>query len=299
MPDVRTIAFVRTIKEQLFARAGFVLNSTSHDAFVNDDKVRIPQAGTIPSVEEDRSSYPIAVTTRTDDQKEYDLIEFSLGALRVPEKDMVELSYDKVASIIKQHSDKLNDRIALRALFNWAQSTPSVATTGSATANIAPPSGTGNRNRLALDDIAQAAAKLDEDDVPREGRYMMIPAVVYWDFIANVDKLLSKDYTDRANLPDGVVAKIFDFNIITRSYTTVYNGSDALKAVGAAAAATDQWGIVGWQMDEVARALGAIKVYSDIDDPVYQGNLYSATVRFNAVPMRNDDTGIVTILQDT
>ena len=51
--------------------------------------------------------------------------------------------------------------------------------TGTATANIAPPSGTGNRKAVLINDLATSAAKLDEDDIPQEGRWMAMPSKMY------------------------------------------------------------------------------------------------------------------------
>ena len=303
MAQVVTTAFTKVIKEKLFANAEFVKTAFSHDAFVNDHTVEIPTAGTLPDVEEDRGSCPIAVTERTDDKVSYDLIEFSLGAIRLPEKDMKELSYDKAASIVAHHMRKLNARIALRALYNWAQATAGVETTGTAIANIAPPGATGTRQPLLPIDIANAAAKLDGEDVSSQNRYLIVPYNVYWNFVeANKEYLLNLDYNKgltNGDIANGVVSQVYGFKIIPRSYTCVYNNSDVLKAVGAATATTDQWGIIGYQADEVCRALGSVKVYFNKDDALYQGDLYSATVRFNAQQMRGSNVGVVTILQDT
>ena len=303
MAQVVTTAFTKVIKEKLFAGAEFVKTAFSHDAFVNDKTVEIPTAGTLPDVEEDRSSYPIAVTERTDDKVSYNLIEFSLGAIRLPEKEMKELSYDKAASIVAHHMRKLNNRIALRALYNWAQATPPIVTSGVATTGGLPPGATGSRQPLMMVDIADAAAKLDAENVAEENRYLIIPSNVYWNFVeANKAYLVSLDYNKNltnGDIANGIVSKIYGFNIIKRAYTCVYDGSDVLKAVGAATAATDQWGIIGYQADEVCRALGSVKVYLNKDDALYQGDLYSATVRFNAQQMRGGNIGVVTILQDT
>lgn len=309
--DVRTTAFTRVIKEQLFAGNEFLLKSVSHDAFVNNLTVEIPISGTLPDIVEDRTSYPIAVQERTDTKQTYDLIEFSLGVVKLSEKEKKELSYDKASSILRQHMLSLKNRIALRGLYNWAgtglvsASGQIILTTGTTTANIAPPGGTGNRNSLSLDDMSYAALKLDEDEMPMEGRYMAMPARVYRDFVnQNKAYLLNQDYNknlSNGDISDGVVSKVMGFKIIPRSYTIAYAdaATPTKKAVGAATATTDRYGIVGWQMDEVARALGSTKVYRDVDSATYQGDLYSATQRFNNTQMRTDGAGIVTIVQDS
>lgn len=309
MADVRTIHFLNTIKEKLFAGAEFVKTAVSHDGFVNNKTVEIPQAGAIPAVQEDRSSLPATISQRTDDKQTYNLIEFTTDPILVKSKDKSELSYDVVSSILKQHMDKLNDRIALRALYNWAgagllsASGQIIETTGTDTANIAPPSGTGNRKGLTLLDVAEAAKKLDKDNVSDQNRYMVIPPDMYWNFVETYKaQLLNLDYNKNltnGDIANGVVAKVYGFNMIKRSYTTVFDNetTPVKKAVGAAAAATDNWAAIGFQADEVCRALGSIDVFSELGKPDYYGDVYSALVRFNAEQMRTDGTGIVTVVQ--
>jgi hypothetical protein len=265
----------------------------------------------MPDVVRDRNVFPIPVTDREDAKQTYDLVEYSLGAIRVSDKNKKELSYDQAASILRQHVNKLNDEIGLDAAYNLGGADLVTAggqiilTTGTSTAGIAPPSGTGSRNSLALLDIANSAKKLDKDKVSTEGRYMIIPADIYWDFVEkNKTQLLNLDYNKNltnGDISNGVVSKVYGFKIITRAHTLVYadGATPTKKAVGAAGAATDHWACVGWQEDEVSRALGSIQVYSDMASPTYQGDIYSALVRFNNTPMRTDGTGLVTIVQDS
>jgi hypothetical protein len=304
MADVRTIQFTKIVKEVLYSDSEFIKTLTSHDGFVNNDKVQIPTGGTLPDVEEDRSSFPITVVERTDDSVEYDLIEFSLGAIRIPEKDMKELSYDKAKSIIIQATRKLRDRIGLRALYNLAQSTAAVETSGTAAAGLTPPSGTGNRQPLELLDLSDAAAKLDEDKVSQMNRYCILPSKVYRNFVHNNRAyLLNMDYNKNlanGDISNGVVSNVYGFKMIPRAYTCVYTSGGVLKAVGAAAAATDEWGIICYQADQACRALGNVKIYINKDDATYQADVISGTIRFNATKMYGTtETGIVTIKQDT
>lgn len=304
MADVRTIQFTKVVKEVLYSGMEFVKTAFSHDAFVNDDKVQIPTAGTLPDVEVDRSSFPIDIVSRTDDTVEYNLKEFSLGVLKLSEKEMKELSYDKMRSIVMQMQKKLGNRIALDALYNWAQSSPAIETTGTAVAGIQPTGATGTRQPLELADIANAAAKLDGDNVSQTNRYMIVPSNVYWNFVNNNKaQLLNLDYNKgmtNGDIANGVVSKVYGFGIIPRPWTALYTAAGALKAVGTAVAATDEWGIIGYQADEVCRALGSIKVYIQKDAPEYQGDLISATIRFGTSKMYGTaETGIVTIKQDT
>jgi hypothetical protein len=99
----------------------------------------------------------------------------------------------------------------------------------------------------------------------------------------------------------GVVKKLYGFNIILRSNVVVYadGATPTKKAVGAASATDDCYGMVGFQRDMVAKALGNIDVFQDNNNPTYYGDVLSALVMFGATQLREDGKGIVTIVQDT
>jgi hypothetical protein len=309
MADLRTIGFVRVIKDQLFAGNEFIMNSESHDEYVDDEHVRVPQSGTIPAVQKNRSSLPATIGERTDTYIEYDLNEFTTDPILIKSKDVSELSYNKRASLLKQHMLKLNDEIALEAAYQWSGSVLKsaggqiVLMTGTATTNALPPSATGSRKPPKLVDIAACASKLDADHMPQTGRWMLMPSAVYWDMLAAEPTILSKDYNPRADadVAMGVVKILYGIKILLRPATVVYAdaATPTVKVPGAAAVATDHWGCPCWHENEVARALGAIKFFADTDKPEYYGDIYSALVRFAAKATREDGKGIVTLVQDS
>jgi len=302
--------WLSTIKEKLFAGVDFVRFSESHDAFVDNKTVHIPQAGALPDVSKNRSVFPATISQRTDTDNTYDLSEFTTDPILMRDIEELQVNYNKRQSILNHHIRTLNNRLALEALYNWAgtgltsASGQIILTTGTGTSTIAPPGGTSAVKGVLLADIANAAAKLDEDDVPMENRYMVMPSKVYWNFVeVNKAQLLNLDYNKSLTNQDiatGIVAKVYGFNIIPRSYTIVYAdaATPTRKAVGAATATTDCWGIVGWQQDCVAKALGDIKIYVNEDQAAYYGSIFSAAVMFGCVQGRSDGKGIVTLVQD-
>lgn len=303
--------WVQEIQDKLFAGNEFVNKATSHDAFVNYKTVHIPQAGTIPSVQKDRSSLPATISQRTDTDKNYNLSEFTTDPMLITNLEEIQTSYDKRQSVISHHVRKLGDRLGLEALYQWAGATLAgdggqiILTAGDAVANIAPPGATGSRLQMQLKEVADAAALLDDQDAPQEDRYLVVPSKMYWDFVEdNKTQLLNLDYNKSLSNEDiatGIVSKVYGFNIITRSYTAVYAdaATPTLKAVGAATATTDQWGAVGFQSSMVARAMGSTEMFEDLRNPTYYGDVYSILQMFAATKMRTDGKGIVTIVQNS
>lgn len=301
--------WVKEIQETLLPESDFVLKSVSHNEFIDKLTVHIPQAGTPPTVVKNRTSLPSTIQQRTDTDRTYDLNEFSTDTFIVRAVDEIQTSYNKMQSLLNDHITQLRKRIGDETANTWAGATlvsnggQIVLTTGSDTANIAPPTGTGNRKALKLDNWASAAAKLDNDDVEQKNRWCLIPATMYHNMlIENKAELLSRDFMLKGNLPDAVVANIWGFNIIVRSNVVVYDNTATpiLRPVGFSSASDDNFGAICWQSDQVANAMGATRVFSQENVPeFYADALMSAVVMHGSIALRTDGRGIVTIVQDT
>jgi len=299
--------WIQDIEKAIFPASSFVRRSVNHDEYVSNKTVHIPQAGTIADVEKDRAVLPATVTQRTDTDRTYNLHEYTTGTMLITDLEEMQVNYNKRNDVLSQHSEKLMKRIGDETAVAWAGAGLISAggqirlTTGTATANIAPPSGTGNRDAVDLADLAACAAKLDADDMPMEGRYLLMPSTMYHNMlIENSAELLNSQYMNNGNLPTGVVANIWGFNIIVRSNVVVYAdaATPTIKAVGAAAAASDCFGAIGWHESAVCNALGQTKVFADSDNPAYYGSLFSAMVMHGATTLRTDGKGIVTLVQE-
>lgn len=301
--------WINVIQEKLFAGNEFITKSASHDEWVDNNKVHIPQAGTIPAVQKDRATVPAVISQRTDTDRDYSLSEFTTDPILLKNVEKLQVNYNKMESIIDQHRRKIGDRLGLEFLYEASGATLKTAggqivlSTGTATANIAPPGGTGNRKSVNLKDIAAIAGKFDKDEMSLDGRYLSFPSDVYWDLLREEPTLLSKEYNPRtdADLAMGVVKSIYGINILLRSYTSVYAdaGTPTLKAIGAATASTDHYACVGWHISAIAKALGDIKIYFNEDDASMYGSYFSAAVMFAAKALRTDGKGIATIVQDS
>jgi len=301
----QTEAWTRDVQEQLFSKVfGFIRNSVNHDAFVNNKTVHVPQGGSIGNVEKNRAVLPATISQRTDTDLTYDLNNYTTDPIVITNLEAIQASYNKRNSVLNQHINKINSRIAEEVLISWAATTTNqiIACSGAATANITPPSGVGNRTLLTPLDLSQGAAKLDEQEVPQQGRYLAIPSKMYWSFVeAHKAFLLNMDYnrgiTD-ADMALGVVSKVYGWNIIPRGVVTVYkNAAVTPNAVGAAAVATDRFGAVGWHQDFVCNALGSVKTYYRQDDPTFFGDVLSAEVNHGSAKSTTAMNGIVTFVQ--
>ena len=300
--------FWNVIQENLFRGAEFLRYAVSHDAFVNGRQVELPQAGDVGDVLIDEGDVvlPLPINPREDGKETYPLKNFRIPPTLIEDSEALELSYDKAASVFRNHIDKLNQSIGDYGAFNLAlDPTISAAnariirTTGSASAFATPVSSTGNRNSLSINDLARARGFLANDNVPEmDNFYCLMNANMYYDFINANKEVLNNDYMNKGNLPTGVVAKVHGWNILLRSETARYNtGATAKKAFGSAYATDDNSAAICWNANYVASALGSTRIYSDLDKPEYQGDIYSSRTRFNNKILRDDYKGVVTIVQ--
>jgi hypothetical protein len=309
MAEVLKTTFLTVIQNELFRGAEFLKYATSHDAYVKDKSVEIPQAGTIPAVQIDEGdvTLPLPMARRTDGKRSYNLKNFRSLPIVIENSEELETSYNKAASVIKQEIDQLNQSIGDYGAWDWSIdptefSANILRTTGTVSANALVGSVmTGTRKSLLIADLSKAMAKLKSDNVPENNKfYCLMPANVYYDFLDANSNVLNADYMNKGNLEEGMVAKVHGWHIFTRADTSRYNvGATAKNAFGAAELVDDNAAIICWNESTVARALGSVKVFSDIGKSDLQGDSYSAMVRFRNTILRNDGKGVVTIVQSS
>ena len=300
---VQTEIWVRDIQEVLFAKNNeFLRASVNHDAFVVNKTVHVPQAGSLPGAVKNRTVFPAAIIDRDDTTLDYELESFSVDPVRIGRIDEVQISYAKRQSVMKQHLNILMDIIAKEGIFNWASDTAAnqVRTTGATSTINLPKGATGSRKRLTVQDLAQVTQVLDDQDVPDDGRWIMLPSKMYQEFFT-ITELIRDDIIGKTTLPTGVLNKILNFNVIKRSSNTVvkYN-NDATplrKAVGAAETTDANFGAIAWHVDFVATALGSIEVFANERDAPNYGTIISADVLSKTTKLRTDEAGIVTLIQ--
>ena len=295
--------WVRDIEEVLFAKNNeFLRNSVSHDQFVTDKTVHVPQAGSLPGATKNRTVFPAPVIDRTDTLLDYDLDAFSVDPVRIGNIDAVQVSYAKRQSVMSQHLNILMDIIAKEGIFNWASdaSDNQVRTTGALVDTNLPTGATSTRRKVLLADIAQMAQVMDDQDVPDNGRFLMLPSKMYYELFS-INDLIRDDIIGETTLPAATIKKVLNFNFMKRSSNTVVKYDDAStpqrKAVGSAATDDANFGAIAWHEDFVSTALGGIEVFENEGDATMYGTVISAEILSKTSKLRSDEAGIVTLIQ--
>lgn len=263
--------------------------------------VHIPQSGAASSIEKNRSSLPATVAQRTDTDITYNLDEYTSDPRLITDAETI-LSYNKMDSAMGQDMKAISQLVAEWMLYAWAPTTAAryVRTTG-ATSPAYTTDGTGVRKLLTLVDVKNAFKMLNKDNVPMDGRYMIMDADMYNQLLTLLDATTYTDFSKYFDAATGVVGKLYSFNIIVRSTALVYTSASPAvkKAPGAAGAATDHGAALFFHRDWVERAIGDTKIFEKVKDPTYYGDIYSLLIRAGGRSVETNSIGVGALIQET
>ena len=293
--------WLTTLVENFYPDNSFAAKSIDDSAFVSNHTVHIPNAGKPSNVVINRSSKPATINERTDNELTYDIDELTTDPIHISNIDTVELSYDKRNSVLANDRKQLQKTAAQNLLYRWAEKLKdTILTTGASRAAHTSAKATGSRKQLTKKEVLKAMVKFNVDDVPAEGRYMLVDSAMYADLLEDLtDKELSA-FLASADAQRGVLGKLYGFEIMQRSQVLRVQASDkALSKWEDEGAATELAAGLIWQQDCVSRALGDPVMFEDTGNPTYYGDIYSFLVRTGGSPRRYDGKGIILLVEDT
>ena len=292
--------WMAAIVEGLFASNSFLSKAFNADEYVNNGKiVHIPNAGAASGTKKNRTNLPATVTKRTDIDVTFPLDEYTTDPVLIPNADTVELSYDKRESVLRQDKLKLQDDVALDFVFNWSPVAAGCVETTGAEVDAYTDKATGKRKGICKADVLALMTKFNNDDIPQEGRYLLLDAQMYSQLLNSLTENENTAFLASADAQNGILGKLFSFNIMMRSRVALYTAAKAPKAWGIAGAATDLAAGLAWHEQSVCRALGEVKVFENEGDATYYGDIYSFLVRAGGRIMREDKKGVIALVQGT
>lgn len=287
------------IAENLFRGMEFVRNAFNADQFVVGGRiVHIPQAGNKPTGKRNRVNLPATVSRRSDTDVTYALDEFTTDPTLISNAELLELSYDKLASVLGDHVNYLRQLIGDWMPYNWAPATNIIRTTGG---NVAAhlDNATGNRKLITIADYRKAKFEMNKQGVSSENRFSLIDSNSLDQLISSLSITDAKDFSRIYDPITGSIGKIEGFNIIERPQVIRYTNASTpvVKLPDAAGAATDNATTLFWQKDAVEKAEGTIEMFEKLKDPTFYGDIYSALVRLGGRIRRADEVGVISLVQ--
>lgn len=289
------------IMERFWKDNAFLKNTYDDSSYVLQGRiVHIPQPGSKPSVVKNRTTFPATAVRRTDTDVTYSLDEYTTDPTHIPNIDAIHLSYSKQDSVLGDHMSVLNETVADDLLIKWGGGSTVVKTTGGPSAvTVGPVTGqTGNRKAFHHKDLQKLMIKMNVDNIPKNDRYVLIDDSMYEAFYDSLSETNAKDFSRYADAQNGVIGKLHGFNIMTRSSVLAFTSADAVKALGASLGATDNLASLAWQKNAIATAIGDKKLFQNVNDALYYGDVHSVLVMAGGRVRRSDAKGIYAVVQD-
>ena len=289
------------IIKNLFKNNKFLQYAFDESQYVLNGKVvHIPQAGAPSNVKRNRQTLPATITQRSDVDITYPLDEFTTDPRFIPDADKVELSYDKIASVLEEDMANLGEIIAEWMLYKWRpEGSQIIRTTGNAVpahVGIA----TGNRKAFTIDDLKKAKLMFNKQNIPLGDRYAVIDSDMMSQLTASLSATDYKDFSREYDAKTGTVGKLESFLLIERSTVLVANNASTPQILSPLdnIPTTGNGVVLCYHKTAVAKALGDTKMFDNVDDPTYYGDIYSFLQRMGGRKRRKDLKGVVGIVQD-
>lgn len=275
--------------------------------------VYLPQAGAKPTVVKNRAFGAATAVQRGDTAVMYALDVFTTDPTAITVAEAMEISYEKTDSCLADHTDTLAESIGDELTYNWIRGVkpaagggttveflPSgrqIATTGAAT-TVNPEDGqTGTRKAFTYKEVQAMQAKFNKDNVPKDNRYAMVESYMYQQFIDSLSANQMAAFQASADLENGVVGKFAGFTFLERSSVLALTSAGVFRLPGEALGATDNLASIFWQKQSVTKALGDTKLFQDMDNPLYYGDIHSGLVKMGGRCRREDWKGIGIVVQ--
>lgn len=289
--------WARYIVERFWKDNGFLKFAKDDSDYLQQGRIiHIPQPGSKPVVVKNRSSFPATAVRRTDTEVLYSLDEYTTDPTHIPNIDAIHLSYSKQDNVLGDHMSTLTETVADDMIIKWGANATVVKTTGGATGPVTGQ--TGNRKLFIEADLKNLMIKMNVDNVPKQDRYIMIDDNMFGGFYDSLGQTNAKDFSRYADAANGVIGKLHGFSVMTRSAVLALTSADAVKALGASLAATDNLASLAWQKDSLAFAMGDKKLFQDLNNPLYYGDIHSLLLMAGGRVRRGDGKGIYAVTQD-
>ncbi|MBL4828463.1 MAG: hypothetical protein JKY55_01000 [Aliivibrio sp.] len=283
--------WVDYIIENLFMNNEWLKHSFNHDDFVIGGKVvHEPEAGAKPKIVKNRSVFPATVVTRADQDRTYALDEYTSDPIKIPDADTKELSYDKVASVLAEMMEALQEDVGTWMLQNWIPSSV-LYTTG---ADVSAHMGAGVRKLFMLDDLVSAKKAMSKAGIAKTDRQALLDPDMLEQLVTSLRINSQRDSSIAYDLVNGAVKRIEGFELHERA--EVYKGTEGvIQAPDWTEATAAVSGALLWQKNCVARAKGDVDFFEDLGNPTHYGDIYSALVRAGGRVRRQ--SGVIAIQQ--
>ncbi|PKQ69391.1 hypothetical protein BZG01_00185 [Labilibaculum manganireducens] len=311
MSQINPVKYSKELQKVLFPNNSFYKKSIGETGVAdNVTSVERPVQGSIGKGKKGvPKTLPLAVKTALDSSDSYGVDLVYADPLLIQNPTDYALNYNKRATKQAQQASVIETKCADIAAVNWG---PSVAaqilkSTGSVRASNVVGL-TGNRKAIQKVDMLAVKNLLMRMNVDGQGGEMCMLATpdAYTDLLAIPEFVDYEKTGNSSKLAEGIIGRILGINIYYRSTEEGHTGllytnaaTPVKKSTEDAIAATDRPANLFWNSNMVCRAEGKLKAIVNEEAPGYMGGtIIEAQVRFGASTARQDQKGVIALLED-
>lgn len=270
MAGLQKEVWLADLIEQWQANTSFVNQSRDFSMWVENDKINLAEAGILPEVYINYTSFPVPTVDRADTPISLELNTYDTQNNRLRKSETIELAYDKRASVMAGQATALIQKFAFHAAWSWAPQA------NDANNKIFDLSAT----TFDFDVIIDLQAWYDSIDAPEGVRNLMLCPSHQAALQKSDLKLYKSVFSEKQ-------PELYGFKLHKYSKTPRYAADNTKKVLGAANAGTDKLSTIGWLSTEVCTALGTNDMYERLNDPDYRCDIIGFQQRALAIPIRN------------
>lgn len=304
LPKPSGVAFAGVLREAWTGEVIKYLSNAEKDSFLEGiadysqyvsavgeeaQAIHLVDMDVLPEVLINNTTYPIPIQDIGENDVLIQLKSYSTKQTPVTDSELFALSYKKMETMKNRHGQAIAITKIKHAVHSLAPSgntakMPVLLTTGA-------DDGTG-RKRLLWEDVALFKTKIDDLEIPEEGRRLVLCNDHLNDLIA-LDQKFKDAYYNRltGKLYNQLGFDIFDY--VGNPYYTP--GTKAKLSFGAVPAATDRKASVFFSLARAAKATGWTKMYNSKseNDPAYQRNMMNFKHYFVVMPTKEEARGAI------
>lgn len=271
--------WIPEIIEQFWPDGSFLQEADDMSQWVDNNTINLAEAGVEPDVLINNTSYPVSFADRTDVPLALPLNVYDTEGTVVRNAEMAELAYDKRQSIVSQHKNALQAKIALHAANSYGPAgntdvTPVLDKTGD--------------DAFQIKYFVEMEKIFNDLNVPLDKRF----AILTPGHMADIR-------TENISLFNQIAAQqgqtLFSFKMYVFSGNPYYTVSTkAKKAFGASIdPETDKKASLFLYGGSVMKALGATDMFARLNDPEQKGDIINFQQRALVLPKRAKYLGAI------
>ena len=145
--------------------------------------------------------------------------------------------------------------------------------------------------------LHQIAIRMDKQDLPATGRYLIIDSDMYADLLDSLTEANRMAFLASADVSKGTVGRLYNIDIFSRSTVLRMKANGELITTPDGGDATEVAAGFAWQKSCVSRAMGKIEMFASEKDPQYYGDIYSFLMRLGGSHRRYDKKGLFLVAE--